>query len=171
MMATFAQNGLGNKTIETYEDMLRIECKPGHISYVVVLSCCNHMGLVVEGKHYFDSMTQVFGISPTNEHFACMVDLLGRAGLLDQAKNLINGMPFKPNATVWGAILGACRIHHDSILAETATKKLMELNVEDFGGYVLLANIYAEFGELENVADMRKLMNVKGIRKSPIVAG
>ncbi|KAG4950635.1 hypothetical protein JHK86_043874 [Glycine max] len=77
-------------------------------------------------------------------------------------------MPFKPNATVWGAILGACRIHHDSILAETATKKLMELNVEDFGGYVLLANIYAEFGELENVADMRKLMNVKGIRKSPI---
>ncbi|KAG4947784.1 hypothetical protein JHK87_043791 [Glycine soja] len=171
MMATFAQNGLGNKTIETYEDMLRIECKPGHISYVVVLSGCNHMGLVVEGKHYFDSMTQVFGISPTNEHFSCMVDLLGRAGLLDQAKNLINGMPFKPNATVWGAILGACRIHHDSILAETATKKLMELNVEDFGGYVLLANIYAEFGELENVVDMRKLMNVKGIQKSPIVAG
>lgn len=167
MMAAFAQNGLGNKAIETYEAMLRTECKPDHISYVAVLSGCSHMGLVVEGKNYFDSMTQVFGISPTNEHFACMVDLLGRAGLLDQAKNLIDGMPFKPNATVWGALLGACRIHHDSILAETAAKKLMELNVEDSGGYVLLANIYAESGELENVADMRKLMKVKGIRKSP----
>lgn len=112
-------------------------------------------------------MTQVFGISPTNEHFACMVDLLGRAGLLEQAKNLIDGMPFTPNTTVWSALLGACRIHHNSRLVETAAKKLMELDVEDSGGYFLLANIYAESGELENVADMRKLMKAKGIRKSP----
>lgn len=167
MMAAFAKNGIGKKVIETFEDMLRTGCKPDHISYVAVLSGCSHMGLVAEGKHYYDSMTRVFGISPTNEHFACMVDLLGRAGLLDQAKNLIDGMPFKPNATVWSALLGACRIHHDSRLAETAMKKLMELNVEDSGGYVLLANIYAELGELENVADMRKLMKVKGIQKSP----
>ncbi|KAK7263913.1 hypothetical protein RJT34_31512 [Clitoria ternatea] len=167
MLAAFAQNGLGRKVIETFEDMLKTECKPDHISYVAVLSGCSHMGLVVEGKHYFDSMTKVFGISPTNEHFACMVDLLGRAGLLDQAKNLVDGMPFEPNATVWGALLGACRIHRDSRLAETAMKKLIELNVEDSGGYVLLANIYAESGELENVADMRKLIKAKGIRKSP----
>lgn len=167
MMAAFAQNGLGKKVIETFEDMLRMECKPDHISYVAVLSGCSHMGLVVEGKHYFNSMTQVFGISPTNEHFACMVDLFGRAGLLDQAKNLIDGMPFKPNATVWSSLLGACRIHHDSRLAEIAAKNLMELKVEDSGGYVLLANIYAESGELENVADMRKLMKAKGIQKSP----
>ncbi|KAK7308343.1 hypothetical protein VNO77_41945 [Canavalia gladiata] len=167
MMAAFAQNGLGRKVIETFEDMLKTECKPDHISYVAVLSGCSHMGLVVEGKQYFDSMTQVFGIYPTNEHFACMVDLLGRAGLLDEAKNLIDGMPFKPNAPVWSALLGACRIHHDSRLAEAAMKKLMELNVEDSGGYVLLANIYAESGELENVADMRRVMKVKGIHKSP----
>ncbi|XP_027362374.1 pentatricopeptide repeat-containing protein At2g13600-like [Abrus precatorius] len=166
MMAAFAQNGLGRKVIETFEDMLKTECKPDHISYVAVLSGCSHMGLVVEGKHYFESMTQI-GISPTNEHFASVVDLLGRAGLLDQAKNLIDGMPFKPNATVWCALLGACRIHHDSRLAETAVKKLMELNFEDSGVYVLLANIYAESGELENVADMRKFMKVKGICKSP----
>ena len=167
MMAAYAQNGLGRKVIETFEDMLKTECKPDHISYTSVLSGCSHMGLVVEGKHYFDSMTKVFGISPTNEHFACLVDMLGRAGLLDQAKNLIDEMPFKPNATVWGALLGACRIHHDSQLAETAVKNLMELNVEDSGGYVLLANIYAESGELEGVADMRMLMKVKGIRKNP----
>ncbi|XP_057445287.1 pentatricopeptide repeat-containing protein At2g13600-like [Lotus japonicus] len=167
MMAAFAQNGLGRKVIETFEDMLKTGCRPDHISYVAVLSGCSHMGLVAEGKHYFASMTDVFDISPTSEHFACMVHLLGRAGLLEQAKNLIDGMPFMPNATVWGALLGACRIHHDSRLAETSVKKLMELNVEDSGGYVLLANIYAGSGELENVADMRKLMKEKGIRKSP----
>ncbi|KAK8465174.1 hypothetical protein PHAVU_009G009566 [Phaseolus vulgaris] len=77
MMAAFAQNGIGKKVIETFEDMLRTGCKPDHISYVAVLSGCSHMGLVAEGKHYYDSMTQMFGISPTNEHFACMVDLQG----------------------------------------------------------------------------------------------
>ncbi|KAK7273595.1 hypothetical protein RIF29_14651 [Crotalaria pallida] len=166
MMAAYAQNGLGRKVIETFEDMLKAECKPDHVSYIAVLSGCSHMGLVVEGKHYFDSMTKVFGISPTNEHFACMVDMLGRAGLLDQAKTLIDGMPFKPNATIWGALLGACRVHHDWRLAETAMKNLMELNIEDSGGYVLLANIYAESGELEGFASMRKLIKSKGIRKS-----
>ncbi|XP_029148058.1 pentatricopeptide repeat-containing protein At4g02750 [Arachis hypogaea] len=93
--------------------------------------------------------------------------MLGRAGMLDEAKELIDEMPFKPNATVWGALLGACRIHHESHLAETALKNLVELNPEDSGNYVLLANIYAKSGELEGVANMRKLMKVKGIRKSP----
>ncbi|XP_029149797.1 pentatricopeptide repeat-containing protein At2g13600 isoform X2 [Arachis hypogaea] len=167
MMAAYAQNGLGKKVIETFEDMLKTECKPDHISYISVLSGCSHMGLVVEGKHYFKSMTKVFGISPTNEHFVCIVDMLGRAGMLDEAKEVIDEMPFKPNATVWGALLGACRIHHESHLAETALKNLVELNPEDSGNYVLLANIYAESGELEGVANMRKLMKVKGIRKSP----
>ncbi|XP_019455035.1 PREDICTED: pentatricopeptide repeat-containing protein At2g13600-like [Lupinus angustifolius] len=167
MMAAYAQNGLGKQLIETFEDMLKTECKPDHISYISVLSGCSHMGLVVEGKHYFDSMIKVFGISPTREHFACMVDMLARAGLLDQAKNLIDGMPFKPNATIWGALLGGCRIHNDSRLAETAVKNLMELDMEDSGGYVLLANIYAECGELQGVANMRKLIKDKGIQKSP----
>lgn len=167
MMAGYAQNGLGRKVIETFQDMLKTKCTPDHISYIAVLSGCSHMGLVEEGKHYFNSMVEDFCISLTNEHFACMVDLLGRAGLLNQAKDLIDGMPFKPNAAVWGALLGACRIHHDSVLAETAVKNLMELNVEDIGGYVLLANIYADSGELEGLADVRKMMKEKGIRKSP----
>ncbi|XP_028780732.1 pentatricopeptide repeat-containing protein At2g13600-like isoform X2 [Neltuma alba] len=167
MMAGYAQNGLGRKAIETFNDMLRTECTPDHISCVSVLSGCSHMGLVEEGKHYFDSMVKDFGLSPANEHFACMVDLLGRAGLLDQAKNLIEGMPFKPNATVWGALLGACRIHHDPRLAEIAVKNLMELNAEDSGGYVLLSNIYTDSGELEGLANVRKMMKEKGIRKSP----
>ncbi|XLR62058.1 hypothetical protein S83_012730 [Arachis hypogaea] len=166
-MAAYAQNGLGKKVIETFEDMLKTECKPDHISYISVLSGYSHMGLIVEGKHYFKSMTKFFGISPTNGHFVCIVDVLGRAGMLNEAKELINEIPFKLNATVWGALLGSCPIHHESHLAEIALKNLVELNPEDSGNYVLLANIYAESGEIEGFANMKKLMKVKGIRNSP----
>lgn len=167
MMIGYAQNGLGKKVIETFEDMLKKKCAPDHISFIAVLSGCSHIGLVDEGKHYFNSMVQDFCIPPANEHFACMVDLLGRAGLLDQAKTLIDEMPLKPCAAVWGALLGACRIHHDSRLAETTVKNLMESNVEDSGGFVLLANIYNDTGELEGLANVRKMLKEKGIRKNP----
>ncbi|KAJ7948045.1 Pentatricopeptide repeat-containing protein [Quillaja saponaria] len=167
ILAGYAQHGQGWKVIEIFENMLKMDSIPDHISYVSVLSGCSHSGLVAEGKHYFNSMTKDFGISPTCEHFACMVDLLGRAGLVDEAMKLIDGMPFKPNAAIWGALLGACRIHHDSRLAEIAVKNLLELNSEDSASYVLLANIYTNSRKLEGVADVRKVMRDKGIRKSP----
>ena len=166
-MAGYAQNGLGMKVTEIFENMLEMKCSPDHISYVSVLSGCSHAGLVTEGKQYFYSMTEDFGISPTSEHFSCMVDLLGRAGLLEEAKNLIDGMPFKPNAAIWGALLGACRTHCESKLAEVAVRNLLEFDVEESGSYILLANIYLDSGKLESVADVRKLMREKGIRKNP----
>ncbi|KAE8037377.1 hypothetical protein FH972_009966 [Carpinus fangiana] len=167
IMAGYAQNGQGRKVIDIFENMLKMKCSPDHISYVSVLSGCSHSGLITEGKHYFYSMTKDFGISPTSEHFACMVDLLGRAGLLEEAKNLINGMPFKPNVAIWGALLGACRTHRDSELAEFAVRNLLELEVEDSGSYILLANTYLDSGKLEGVADVRKLMREKGMHKIP----
>ncbi|XP_050279814.1 pentatricopeptide repeat-containing protein At2g13600-like [Quercus robur] len=167
IMAGYAQNGQGRKVIEIFENMLEMKCSPDHISYVSVLSGCSHAGLVTEGKQYFYSMTEDFGISPTSEHFSCMVDLLGRAGLLEEAKNLIDGMPFKPNAAIWGALLGACRTHCESKLAEVAVRNLLEFDVEESGSYILLANIYLDSGKLESVADVRKLMREKGIRKNP----
>ncbi|GMY15758.1 pentatricopeptide repeat-containing protein At2g13600-like [Fagus crenata] len=167
IMAGYAQNGQGRKVIEVFENMLEMKCSPDHISYVSVLSGCSHSGLVTEGKHYFYSMTEDFGVFPTSEHFSCMVDLLGRAGLLEEAKDLIDGMPFKPNAAIWGALLGACRTHCESKLAEFAVGNLLEFDVEDSGSYILLANIYSDSGKLESVADVRKLMREKGIRKNP----
>ncbi|KAG6682262.1 hypothetical protein I3843_13G115000 [Carya illinoinensis] len=141
IMAGYAQmsNGQGRKVIEIFENMLKTKCLPDHISYVSVLSGCSHSGLVIEGKHYFYSMTEDFGISPTSEHFACMVDLLGRAGPLEEAKNLIDGMPFKPNV----AIKGLC-------------SNLLDLNEDDSGNC----------GKLDGLADVRKLMKEKGIRKN-----
>ncbi|XP_015872705.2 pentatricopeptide repeat-containing protein At2g13600 [Ziziphus jujuba] len=167
IMAGYSQNGHGRKVIEIFENMLKTDCIPDHISYISVLSGCSHSGLVTEGKHYFSSMTKNFGISPTCEHFACMVDLLGRSGLLEQAKNLIDGMPFKPNSGVWGALLGACRMHRNSKLAEFAVKNLLELDAKDSGSYVLLANIYSDSGKLEAFAEVRKMMKEKGIQKNP----
>ncbi|EXB91255.1 hypothetical protein L484_016327 [Morus notabilis] len=167
IMAGYAQNGHGKKVIEIFKDMLNTNCKPDHISYTSVLSGCSHSGLVSEGKHYFSSMTKDFGISPTSEHFVCMVDLLGRAGLLEEAKSLIDGMTIKPNVAIWGALLGACRTHHDSNLAEFAMRNLLELDVGDSGCYVLLANIYSESGKLEAFTDVRKHMRERGIQKNP----
>lgn len=167
IMAGYAQNGEGRKVIDVFENMLKTDCEPDHISFVSVLSGCNHSGLVKEGKHYFTSMTEEFGIYPTCEHFACMVDLLGRAGLLEEAKKLIDEMPFKPNAAIWGALLGACRVHRDSKLAEVAVKNLVDLDIDDSGSYVLLANTYSDCGQLEAFADVRKEMRKKGIEKKP----
>lgn len=167
MMGGYAQNGAGRKVIEIFESMLKVGCEPDHISYMSILSGCSHSGLVKEGRNYFKSMSGDHNISPTCEHYSCMVDLLGRAGLLDEAMELIDAMPFKPNAAIWGALLGACRIHGNAALAEVAVKNLLELDTEDSGSYVLLANIYLDSGKLGGVADVRNLMKKKGIRKNP----
>ncbi|KAJ0024496.1 hypothetical protein Pint_09189 [Pistacia integerrima] len=167
MMAGYAQNGKGKKVIEIFEDMLTMKCKPDHISFVALLSGCSHSGLVTEGKHYFSSMTKDYCISPCHEHFACMVDLLGRSGLLEEAKSLIDGMPFKPTVDIWGALLGACQIHCNTNLAELILRNLLELDFEVSGSYILLANTYSDSGKLEGVACVRKLMREKGMRKNP----
>ncbi|XP_057958814.1 pentatricopeptide repeat-containing protein At2g13600-like [Malania oleifera] len=167
MMAGYAQNGQGREVIDTLENMLKTGCTPDHVSFVAVLSGCSHSGLVLEGQHFFNSMVKDHGITPVHEHYVCMVDLLGRAGMLEQAVNMIDGMLFKPNAAIWGALLGACRIHGSTELAELALKNLLELDAEESGGYVLLANMYSDHHKLEGVANVRKLMREKGIQKNP----
>ena len=167
MMTGYAQNGQGRKVLEIFEKMLDVGNVPDHISYVSVLSGCSHSGLISEGQYYFHSMTKDHSISPTSEHYVCMVDLLGRAGLLEQAKTLVNQLPFKPNPAVWGALLAACRIHGDTKLAEFAVKNLLQLDAERSGSYCLLANIYSESGKLQAVTNVRKLMRDKGVRKNP----
>ncbi|PIA56930.1 hypothetical protein AQUCO_00700939v1 [Aquilegia coerulea] len=167
MLTGYAQNGQGKKAVQVFEDMLKSGTAPDHITYVAVLSACSHSGLVMEGKSYFESMTKDHGISPTSEHFACMVDLLGRAGLLEDAKKMIDGMPIEACAGSWGALLSACRTHGNTELAECAGRHLLELDPKHSGSYVLLANTYAESGDLDAVSSVRKLMRERGIRKNP----
>jgi pentatricopeptide repeat protein len=167
MITGYSQHGMGKQAIEIFDDMLKKGAKPDYISYVAVLSSCSHSGLVPEGKFYFDMLKRDQNVSPGLEHFSCMVDLLARAGLLVEAKNLIDEMPMKPTAEVWGALLSACKTHGDNDLAELAAKNLFDLNSPDSGGYMLLAKIYADAGKSDDSAQVRKLMRDKGIKKNP----
>lgn len=168
MIGGLALHGKGMAAIELLKEMERqAMVAPDFITFVNVLSACAHSGLVEEGRHYFHYMTEVHGIEPGSEHFGCMVDILGRAGLLEEARDLINKMPMIPDASVLGALLGACRIHGEIELGEQIGQKVIELEPHNSGRYVLLANIYADAGRWEDVATVRKLMNDRGVKKAP----
>jgi pentatricopeptide repeat protein len=165
MIKGYAMHGQGKSAVSLYHQMLLSGKKPDHITFLAVLYACNHAGLVNEGRKYFDSMGQHYGVRPRVEHYACMVDLLGRAGFLDEAQNLITMMPIEPNASVFGALLSGCRVHGNINLAECAANRLFELEPNNPGNYVLLSNIYAAAGKWEEVAKVRAVMKEKGLKK------
>eukprot|EP01018_Ginkgo_biloba_P022537 Gb_14902 [translate_table: standard] len=167
MIAGYAQNGFGKEALQLFEQMQQTGLKPNYITFIGVLSACSHVGLVDEGRYYFDSMSRDHGITPTTEHFACLVDLLARAGHLDEAEIFINGMPFQPSAFVWRTLLGACRVYGNLHLGKRAAEHVFEMEPEDDATYVLLSNIYAGAGMWDNVAKVRNMMKVKGVKKEP----
>lgn len=160
-------HGHGEKALELFREMLEKAVKPDHVTFVSLLSACSHSGLVDVGKHYFHVMQEEYGIKPTYKHYGCMVDLLGRAGHLEMAYDLIKSMPVKPDASIWGALLGACRIHGNVKLGKFASDRLFEVDSENIGYYVLLSNIYANFGKWEGVDKVRSLARDRGLRKTP----
>ncbi|KAG6777073.1 hypothetical protein POTOM_016873 [Populus tomentosa] len=167
MIGGLAQHGYGKEALQLFKQMLKDGVPPNHITLVSVLCACNHAGLVAEAKHYFNSMKILFGIEPMQEHYACMIDLLGRAGKLEAAMELVNKMPFQANAMVWGALLGAARIHKNIDLGEQAAEMLLVLEPEKSGTHVLLANIYASVGMWDKVARVRRLMKDGKVKKEP----
>ncbi|CAN6689762.1 unnamed protein product [Malus baccata var. baccata] len=167
MIGGLAQHGHGREALNFFTQMLKDGVPPNHITLVSVLCACNHAGLVTEAKKYFESMTELFGVVPRQEHYACMIDLLGRAGKINEAMELVNSMPFQANASVWGALLGAARIHKNVELGERAAEMLLVLEPEKSGTHVLLANIYASASMWDNVAKMRKLMKDDRVKKEP----
>ncbi|CAK9160878.1 unnamed protein product [Ilex paraguariensis] len=167
MIGGLAMHGKGEAAIELFKDMERAAVTPDYVTFVNVLSACAHSGLVEEGRHYFHYMTEVYSIEPGMEHFGCMVDLLGRAGMLVEARKLISEMPMSPDVGVLGALLGACRIHGNIELGEEIGKNVIELEPHNSGRYVLLANMYANAGRWDDVANVRKLMNDRGVKKAP----
>jgi pentatricopeptide repeat protein len=136
------------------------------ISYIAVLSACSHGGLVEKRNKYFEEM-QTQNIKPTQMHYACMVDLLGRAGLMEEAVELIKGLPIVPDANVWGALLGACRIYGNVELGCWAAEHLFKLKPQHCGCYILLSNMYAEAGRWEEANRVRDLMKSRGVKKNP----
>ncbi|KAJ6756192.1 REPEAT-CONTAINING PROTEIN putative-RELATED [Salix purpurea] len=167
LIAGFAMHGYAEKALEYFSRMETAGLAPREITFTAVLSACSHGGLVERGLELFESMKRDYRIEPRLEHYGCMVDLLGRAGKLAEAERFVNEMPMKPNAPIWGALVGACRIHKNSEIAERAGKTLIELKPEHSGYYVLLSNIYARSNKWENVENIRQMMKERGVVKPP----
>ncbi|KAJ6809280.1 pentatricopeptide repeat-containing protein, chloroplastic [Iris pallida] len=167
MIDGYGTHGYAETAIELFEEMKRSPAEPNDVTFLCVLSACAHSGLVEEGKRQFESMRKDYGIEPVMDHYGTMVDLLGRAGLLDKAWDFIERMPIEPGISVYGAMLGACRIHKNVKLGEEAARRLFELEPEEGGYHVALANIYANASMWDDVARVRKLMEATGLQKTP----
>ncbi|KAJ7513974.1 hypothetical protein O6H91_23G021400 [Diphasiastrum complanatum] len=167
MIAGYAQQGRGKEALTLLEQMQREGMKPDEVTYVCVLSACSHSGLVNEGFHLFDSLRKDHGVTPTMRHYACVVDLLGRAGCLADAKDLINKMPIQPDVVVWLTLLSAARNHGHVEIGRHAFDCIVKLEPENAAAYVLLSNIYAEAGRTNEVEKMRKEMKDVGVKNMP----
>lgn len=167
LMTGYGMHGFGEEALQVFNGMRSAGFPVDGVTFLVVLYACSHSGLVDQGMNYFNRMSRDFGVLPGAEHYACMVDLLGRAGRLNEATDLIKRMPMEPTSTVWVALLGACRIHAKVELAEYAASKLSELESENDGTYTLLSNIYANAGRWKDAMKIRFLMKHRGIKKRP----
>ncbi|KAM6564093.1 hypothetical protein CsatB_024091 [Cannabis sativa] len=167
MIAGYAQHGIGMESLRLFEQMLQTSIKPTSITFISVLSACAHNGNVEEGKKYFYMMKDKFGIEPEVEHYSCMIDMLGRAGKLDEVEKFIETMPFSPGSIGWASLLGASRKHGNMALALKAANQVLQLEPLNAVPYVVLANMYASVGKWEEVATIRKLMRDRGVRKKP----
>ncbi|CAM6113259.1 unnamed protein product [Calypogeia fissa] len=165
MVGGLAQHGCGHEALDLFRKMIAGRLKPDGTTFAAVLSACCHGGLLGDGRRLFSAMTQDYGIQPTVVHYTCMVDLLGRAGHLEEAKLLISDMPVEPDGVTWSALLGACRTHGNVELGELAAKELSKLEPENSSAYVLLSNIYAAAGKWEEVSSVRTVMRERGVRK------
>ena len=140
---------------------------PNHLTYVGILSACSHGGMIEKGHYYFDSMARDHGITPREEHYSCMVDLLAHNGQLADAESLINKMLFKLGPLVWQTLLSGCRVHGNVELGKRSAEYLLKLEPQDTTTYVLLSNIYISTGRWANRAHVRKMMKDRRVNKEP----
>ncbi|KAF7816659.1 pentatricopeptide repeat-containing protein [Senna tora] len=167
MLIGYAQHGFGKEAVQHFEEMLRVGIEPNNITFLCVLTACSRSGLLDEGKYYFKLMNK-YKIEPKVSHYVTIVDLLGRAGFLDQAKRFIEEeMTIEPTAAIWGALLGASRMHKNMEMGTYAAERIFELDPFDSGPHILLANMYASAGRWMDAARVRKIMKQSGVKKEP----
>lgn len=165
MITGFGKHGLGKEAIYLFNKMLLDHIDPDDVTYLAVLLACSHCGLAQEGQEYFSRLCDDHTIKVRVEHYACMVDLLGRAGRLKEAKNLIYSMPLKPNAGIWQALLSACRVHGDLELGREVGDVLLRLDSDNPVNYVMMSNIYADAGYWNECERIRELVKTKRLKK------
>lgn len=167
MISGLATNGRGREAIDLFECMLNEGVRPNEITFVAVLAACSHSGLLKEGRKYFKTMKEVYGIKPSIEHFTCMVDLYGRRGQLDEIKQFIYQNGISNVKAVWKSFLFSCRLHRNVELGKWVCEKLLKLIPDDPEPYVLLSNLCANDGRWEEAAKIRRQMQKRGLKKVP----
>nr|XP_009773981.1 PREDICTED: pentatricopeptide repeat-containing protein At4g16470 isoform X1 [Nicotiana sylvestris] len=167
LISGYGQNGRIKDVLESFHRMIDEGFRPNHITFLAVLSACSHGGLVDRGKEYFSLMMRDYGLRPRGKHYAAIVDLLGRAGRLQEAHEFVQNSRCGEHPVLWGALLGACKIHGDIEMVKLAARNFFDLEPENAGKYVVLSNAYASFGLWNNVAEVRRLMKDSGVKKEP----
>ncbi|GER33407.1 pentatricopeptide repeat-containing protein [Striga asiatica] len=168
MISAYAKDGDAEATFRSFEDMASSGFRPDHVSFLSVLTACSHNGRVDEALRYFDTMTRTHGLVPRREHYASLVDVLCRRGRFAEAEEWMERMPFEPDEIMWSSVLNSCRIHKNREFAKRAAGELFKLDgLRDAAAYVTMSNIYAEAGEWDDVAKVKKAMRERGVRKVP----
>ncbi|XP_043690879.1 pentatricopeptide repeat-containing protein At4g32430, mitochondrial [Telopea speciosissima] len=165
IISAHARHGDYKSVMSLFEEMERERVPPDSITFLAVLTACSRSGMVETGSRVFQSMINDHSIEPSPEHYSCVVDMLGRAGRLEEAEEFVNQMATRPGLSVWQSLLGACRIHGNVEMAKRAAEALMEMEPMESGPYVLICNLYAEKGEWDTVAKIRKGMRKRGVKK------
>ncbi|KAG8379182.1 hypothetical protein BUALT_Bualt07G0061600 [Buddleja alternifolia] len=167
IIASYAHHGKGSDALHIFDLMKKSGIEPDDVTFVGVLSACSYAGLVEEGYIHLSSMFKDYGIHPGYKHYTCMVDLLGRAGRIEEAERFILNMPIEPDSSVWETLLAACKVHGNHELGKVAAEKIMELQPSDAGVFISLSNLCADAGEWEHVMKIRGSMEESGVRKEP----
>lgn len=167
LLTGYAECGKGELAIELFQRMVESNVIPDEITFISILCACSRSGMVAEGLEYFNSMKHNYCITPNLKHYACVVDLLGRAGKLDDAYGFIQKIPMKPDPAIWGALLNACRIHHHVELGELAAQNIFQDDTKSVGYYILLSNLYVDSGRWDKVARVREMMRQNGLIVDP----
>ncbi|XP_009370728.3 pentatricopeptide repeat-containing protein At4g39952, mitochondrial [Pyrus x bretschneideri] len=162
MISGYATHGRAESAIELFHEMEDSNVKPNELTFLALLSACNHSGLVEEGKYLFRRM-QDLSLNPNLKHYACMVDILGRSGNLQEAEDLVLSMPISPDGGVWGSLLGACKIHNEIELGVRVARHAIKSDPENDGYYIMLSNLYSSIGKWEEAINVRKMMEEKGV--------
>ncbi|XP_031273271.1 pentatricopeptide repeat-containing protein At4g14050, mitochondrial [Pistacia vera] len=162
-----AQHGRAEEALAIYDAMVSAGVKPNEVTFVGLIYACSHVGLVSRGRKLFKSMTDDYGISPSLQHYTCLLDLLSRSGHLAEAENVIQAMPFKPDEPTWAALLSACKQHGNTQMGTRVANQLLSLKPEDPSTYILLSNVYASAAMWEHVSKVRRLMAHMEVKKEP----
>ncbi|XP_038990197.1 pentatricopeptide repeat-containing protein At3g53360, mitochondrial isoform X1 [Phoenix dactylifera] len=167
MIVGLGNHGYGKNAVEIFEQMKTAGVQPDSVTFIGLLTACSHAGLVDQGLAYYNSMQEIHSISPKIEHLSCLVDMLGRAGRLEEAEVYVKVSSFVNDLVIWGSLLSSCRLHKDVIVGERVARKLLELQPSTSSPYVLLSNLYALDGRWDGVAEARRLLKGSGVKKEP----